>query len=45
MPVIMIAPSSARPIEISYEMSWAAERIAPRKLYFEPEAQPPSSRP
>ena len=44
-PAIMIAPSSARPIEISYEISCAAERIAPRKLYLEPEAQPPSSSP
>jgi hypothetical protein len=44
-PVIITTPSSDRPIETSYEISWAAERIAPRKLYFEPEDQPASSSP
>jgi hypothetical protein len=44
-PVIRTTPSSARPIETSYEISCAADRIAPRKLYFEPDDQPASSSP
>ena len=35
-------PTSASPCETSYEISWAAPRIAPRNEYFEPEDQPPS---
>src|SRR4051794_12358866 len=35
-------PRRERPSAISYEISCAAERIAPRNEYFEPDAQPPS---
>jgi hypothetical protein len=44
-PAVMITPINASPCETSYEISWAAARIAPRKEYFEPEAQPPSISP
>jgi hypothetical protein len=44
-PAVMATPSSDRPSATSYEMSWAAARIAPRKEYFDPDAQPPSMRP
>src|SRR3954453_3543155 len=44
-PAVMITPSSDRPRATSYEISCAAERIAPRNEYFEPDAQPPSMRP
>ena len=44
-PAVIATPSSDRPRATSYEISCAAERIAPRNEYFEPEAQPPSIRP
>ena len=44
-PAVITTPTSDSPSETSYEMSCAAERIAPRNEYFEPEAQPPSISP
>ena len=44
-PAVIATPRSERPSATSYEISCAAERIAPRNEYFEPEAQPPSTRP
>src|SRR5918911_577272 len=44
-PAVRITPSSDSPSATSYEMSCAAERIAPRNEYFDPDAQPPSTRP
>ena len=40
LPVAMSTPTSANPIAISYATICAAERIAPRKAYFEFVAQP-----
>src|SRR3954471_8318276 len=36
----MITPTNANPIAISYATICAADRIAPRKAYFELDAQP-----
>src|SRR5919202_1828414 len=44
-PAVRITPRSDSPSDTSYEISCAAERIAPRNEYFEPDAQPPSTRP
>src|SRR5437660_1644819 len=40
LPVAMSTPTRAKPMAISYATICAAERIAPRKAYFEFEAQP-----
>ncbi|CAB4956638.1 unannotated protein [freshwater metagenome] len=44
-PVVITTPSRARPCAASYEISWAAARMAPRNEYFETDAQPPSRMP
>src|SRR5690606_6479350 len=40
LPAATITPTSAKPIAISYDTICAAARIAPRKAYFELDAQP-----
>ena len=40
LPVAMSTPTSAKPMAISYATICAAERMAPRKAYFELAAQP-----
>ena len=40
LPVAISTPTSAKPMAISYATICAAERIAPRKAYFELAAQP-----
>src|SRR5215469_3079146 len=40
LPVAMRTPTSANPMAISYDTICAAERMAPRKAYFEFAAQP-----
>jgi hypothetical protein len=37
---IISTPTSAKPIAISYETIWAADRKQPRKAYFEFDAHP-----
>ncbi|MNG39247.1 hypothetical protein D3C84_1272520 [compost metagenome] len=40
LPAPTITPTMAKPMAISYETTWAAARSAPRKAYFEFDAQP-----
>ena len=40
LPETISTTTSAKPMAISYETICAAERIAPRKAYFELDAQP-----
>jgi len=41
----MITATMARPIAISYEITWAAERSEPSSGYGEPDDQPDSRMP
>src|SRR6266480_1543445 len=44
-PAVNTTPSSDSASDTSYEMSCAAERMAPRNEYLDPDAQPPSINP